>query len=155
MNWIQQLYAQPSRIASISVSGLLIAMSIVGLVALAINERVKHVTHHALEYDTEVEDLGDDLRVAVLDMRHYHRNILFAGPSRRGIADFEGAYLQLQEQIDRLGKVGAVYPRVIQKDRLRQVAAAYYSAFRPVLGLYHSDAGMFAKASDEGLARLA
>jgi signal transduction histidine kinase len=155
MNWIQQLQAQPARIASISVGGLLIAMALVGLVALAINERVKHVTHHALEYDIEVEDHGDDLRVAVLDMRHYHRNILFAGPSRRGIADFEGAYLRLQEQIDRLGKVGAVYPRVIQNGRLHQVAAAYYSAFRPVIDLYHSDPGLFAMASDDGLVQLA
>jgi two-component system sensor histidine kinase VicK len=155
MIWIQHLHVQPSRIASISVGGLLIAIAIVGLVGLAINERVKHVTEYALEYDIEVEDRGDDFRVAVLDMRHYQRNILFTGPSRRGIANFEGAYLRLQQQIDQLGRVGAVYPRVIQNDRLRRVAAAYYSDFRPVIDLYHSDPGAFATASDDGLVRLA
>jgi hypothetical protein len=43
------------------------------------------VTEQALNYDVELEDEGDDLRVAVLEVRHYHRNIFFGGPSRTQI----------------------------------------------------------------------
>lgn len=154
MSWLRQPRIEPWRIANVSVGGLLIAIVVAGLLGLVINERVKHVTDRALEYDIELEDRGDDVRVAVLDVRHYHRNILFSGPSRRGSADFEGAYFRLREQISRLARVESAYPEVVRMDRLHRLADEYYSDFRPAIDAYDTNPSAFTAASDEGLAML-
>ena len=70
-------------------AGLLLAIAVADLLGLGIIARVRRITEQAMVVDVALEDRGDDFRVAVLDMRHYHRNITFAGPTRRGMADFE------------------------------------------------------------------
>ena len=87
-------------IVGASIGGLLLAIAIAGIVAIVENERVKDVTERALRYDVEIEDEGDDLRVAVLNVRHHHRNIMFGGPSSAALADFDQAYSDLLEEID-------------------------------------------------------
>ena len=88
-------------------------------------------------------------------MRHYHRNIVFAGPSRIGLADFEGAYRLLLELIQRLEALGISDPEVPQARQLRAMAETYYTGIRPAIELYSSDPDAFTQASDVGLVRLA
>jgi two-component system, OmpR family, sensor histidine kinase VicK len=132
-----------------------VAIVVAGLVGLGINASVKQVTDEALKYDIELEDRGDDLRVAVLDMRHYHRNVVFAGPSRRGTADLEAAYLQLLARIEHLEELAARDPSLPSFAHFRQLAEAYYAQFRPAIELYQTQPHDFTLASDDGLIQLA
>ena len=88
---------------------LMVAIAVGGSINLAINQRVKAITEQAIAIDVELEDRSDDFRVAVLDMRHYHRNIAFSGPSRRGLQDFDAAYELVLDQLDRLGELAVSY----------------------------------------------
>ena len=80
MSWFRGIREQPWRITIVAVGGLLVAILIAGLVGFLLNRNVEQVTNEALRYDVQLEDEGDDLRAAVLDLRHYHRNIYFGGP---------------------------------------------------------------------------
>ncbi|MDN5698012.1 MAG: hypothetical protein L0G70_08580, partial [Rubrobacter sp.] len=129
---------------------MFIAMA--GIAGLALNERVSAINDSA-RYDVELEDMGDDLRVAVLDVRHFHRNIAFAGDSRNGTAEFEAAYSTLQTEIDELEELGVRDKGAPQPEELRAMADEYYEGFRPVLDL-DNESPEFITASDRGLARL-
>ncbi len=98
MSWIKGNRQQPWRIAVAAVAGLLVAITIAGLVGLLLIRSIENVTDEALRYDVDLEDEGDDLRAAVLDLRHYHRNIAFGEPSptQKEIDDFDNAYAQLE-----------------------------------------------------------
>ncbi len=146
---------QPRWLESAALGGLLVLIATVGLVGLGINSQVRRITEEALSYDIELEDRGDDFRVTVLDMRHYHRNIAFVGPTRRGMVDFESAYRQLLAQIGRLEELGIVDPTAATPAELRQWAEVYYTDFRPAIELYESDPRAFALASDAGLVKIA
>jgi two-component system sensor histidine kinase VicK len=71
--------AQSWWIVTVSLGGLLVAITVAHLVALAITRNVQQITENVLEQDVKLEDVGDDLRVAVLDVRHYYRDLLFNG----------------------------------------------------------------------------
>lgn len=152
---------QPIFITLAAVGGLLVAIIVVGLAGLFLNQRVESVTEDALRYDVELEDHGDDLRVAVLDVRHYHRNLYFEAQgdpeslSRSGVDNFEGAYDLLLQEIDELEELGVRDPDAPQPDELREMARGYYEDFRPAVDLYDSEPGTFDSAVDEGLANLA
>jgi signal transduction histidine kinase len=102
-----------------------------------------------------LEDTGGDLRVAVLDLRHHHRNFVFAGPSRGGIEDFDAAYAWLHEKIDAFEELHINDPDIQQAEPMRAEAARYYTDFRPAIEVYSSDPSAFTVASDEGLVRIA
>ena len=148
---------RPWRITMVAVGGLLVAILIAGVVGLLLNRNVEQATQ-TLTYDVNLEDEGDDLRAAVLELRHYQRNITFEGPSRNGIEDFENAYAQLNEEINELENVGVRDPKAPQPDEIRQMAKDYYADFRPAVGLYdesREDGGAaFVEASDRGLYRI-
>ena len=154
MKWLRKNREQHWRVTTAAVGGLLVASIIAGLVGLLVNQSVERVTDKALRYDIELEDEADDLRVAVLDMRHYHRNIAFTGPSRNGIADFEAAYERLQEEIDELDKLGIQESEGLQPEDIRRMAEEYYAGFRPAIDSYEEDPEAFVQASDRGLVEL-
>jgi two-component system, OmpR family, sensor histidine kinase VicK len=158
VNWIRDIKEQPWRTTIAAVGGLLVAIIVAGMVGFLLNERVENAADDA-RYDVGLEDEGDDLRAAVLDMRHYHRNIAFTGISRGGIKDFEGAYRKLHEEIDELEDVGVRDPDAPQPDEIRAMANEYYEDFRPAMGLYEEDqpggGAAFEDASDRGLYRIA
>ena len=143
------------RLAVLSMAGLLLAIAVADLLGLGIIARVRRITEQAMVVDVALEDRGDDFRVAVLDMRHYHRNITFAGPTRRGMADFETAYALLQLQIDRLEELPIDDPALPAPANLRALAQEYYNEFHPAIPLYDTDPRAFTRASDAGLLRLA
>lgn len=134
---------------------LLLAIVGLGVVAIVQNERVMAVTSHALSYDVEVEDEGDDVRVAVLDLRHFHRNIAFQGPSPDALADLDKGYGDLLEEIGELGQLGVADPSVPTAESLQAIAERYYERFRPAIALYFSDRAAFDEASAEGLRAIA
>jgi two-component system, OmpR family, sensor histidine kinase VicK len=145
---------QPWRVTIAAVGGLLVAILIVGLVGLLVNRNVERVTNEALRYDVQLEDEGDDLRAAVLDLRHYHRNVTFGGPTRTQIDNFEDAYSQLEEEIRELEDIGVRDPDAPQPDEIRAMAKEYYDGFRPAMALYGEDRAAFVEASDRGLVRI-
>lgn len=154
MKWFGEVRERPWRITMGAVGGLLVAILIAGVVGLALNRSVDRVTEQALNYDVELEDEGDDLRVAVLEVRHYHRNIFFGGPSRSQIANFEDAYAQLEEELGELDDLGVRNPTAPQPEELRVTAEEYYADFRPAIDLYEDDRAAFTEASDRGLFRI-
>jgi two-component system sensor histidine kinase VicK len=109
---------------------LLIAIGIVGAVGVVENDEVKDTAERAIAFDVAIEDAGDDLQVAVLDLRHYHRNIAFGGPSATAVADFDAAYATLLAEIDELEQIGVGEIDIPQPDHLRGLASRYYDGFR-------------------------
>jgi two-component system, OmpR family, sensor histidine kinase VicK len=157
MNWFRGIREQPWRITIVAVSGLLVTILIAGIVGLLLNRNVERVTNEALRYDVQLEDEGDDLRAAVLDLRHYHRNIYFGGPSRIQIDNFENAYAQLEEEIGELEAIGVRDPDAPQPEEIRRMAEEYYAGFRPAIKLYGTGpepSEKFEEASDHGLVRI-
>ena len=154
MSWFRGIREQPWRITIVAVGGLLVAILIAGVAGFLLNRNVERVTDEALRYDVQLEDEGDDLRAAVLDLRHYQRNITFNGPSRNGIEDFEQAYAQLEEEIRELEDIGVRDPDAPQPEEVRRMAEEYYADFRPAIELYEEDRAAFEDASDRGLVRI-
>jgi signal transduction histidine kinase len=138
-----------------AVGGLLLALALVGIAGLALNQQVARVTGDALLNDVELEDEGDDLRAAVLEVRHQHRNVVFSERiSSELIADFERSQRQLNEEIDELEGVRVRDPEVSSPDEIRAWAQRYYDDFRPSVELHGSDRTAFDEASALGLRRL-
>jgi two-component system sensor histidine kinase VicK len=154
MSWFEGIREQPWRITIAAVGGLLVAILIAGVAGFMLNRNVERVTDVALRYDVQLEDEGDDLRAAVLDLRHYHRNIYFGGPSRTQIDNFENTYAQLEEEIRELEEIGVRDPDAPQPDEIRRIAVEYYADFRPAIELYEEDRAAFEDASDRGLVRI-
>ena len=138
-----------------SIMLLLLAISVVAIIGVVANERVKDAAERGISYDVEIEDEGDDLHVAVLNLRHYHRNIVFGGPSAEAIQNFDAAYLLLLEELDELEELGLEGLDVPQPAQIRQLADEYHRGFRPSIVLFWSDPESFVSASNTGLARLA
>jgi two-component system sensor histidine kinase VicK len=153
VGWIGWIREQPWRITIAAVGGLLVAIVVAGLVGLLVNLSVENVTDEA-RYDLDLEDEGDDLRAAVLDLRHYHRNITFGGPAENQIDNFDDAYDQLEEEIRELQRTGVRDREAPQPNQIRAMAEEYYSDFRPAIALYEEDRAAFKRASDRGLERL-
>jgi signal transduction histidine kinase len=154
MSWFRGDRERPWRITIVAVGGLLVMILIAGIVGFLLNRNVERVTNEALRYDVQLEDEGDDLRAAVLDLRHYHRNIHFGGPTRTQVDNFENAYAQLEEEIRELEDIGVRDPDAPQPDEIRRMAEAYYAGFRPAIELYEEDRAAFEEASDHGLVRI-
>ena len=147
-------HGQPWRIIVFAVGGLLAAIVLAGSVGLALMGNVGAVTDRALHNDLILEDEADDLRIAVLDLRHFQRNIFFSGPSRNGMAEWEGAYRQLLERIEVLRSVRILSLTAATPDELQATAQAYFAEMRPAMELYVVDRGRFDAAHEAGLARL-
>jgi two-component system, OmpR family, sensor histidine kinase VicK len=157
MSWFGGIREQPWRITIVAVGGLLVAILIAGIVGFLLNRNVEQVTNEALRYDVQLEDEGDDLRTAVLDLRHYHRNIYFGGPSRTQVANFENAYARLEDEMSELEDIGVRDPDAPQPDEIRRMAEEYYADFRPAIRLYGpgpEPSAAFEEASDQGLVRI-
>ena len=137
-----------------TVGGLLVL--VIGALALAINEntRVKHLTEQALNFDVEVEDEGDDVRIAVLELRHIHRNIALGGASSTSTSDFDAAFADLTEELGELEAVQLEQHGLMQPQAIRQLAGEYYDLFRPIIPVAQTDRSAFDPVSTQGLALL-
>ena len=117
------------RIVAASIGALLLAIVVAGVLAINENNRVKDITERALSFDIEVEDEASDVQVAVLDLRHIHRNIVFSGTSESTIDDFDDAYMKLEEELGELESLGLSAMGVTQPSRIRELARALLRGF--------------------------
>jgi signal transduction histidine kinase len=143
------------RVVVAAIGGLLGVIAIAGLAALLLTQSIAQVADQALRNDIELEDEADDFRAAVLDLRHFHRNLVFTGPTRIGLADFDAAVERLHEELDELALVTIDEPGVASVEELRAMTDVYLAAWRPAVDLFPTDRPAFDAASDDGLARLA
>lgn len=151
MTWIRGLRPNSWWLENMSIGGLLVAIAVAGFVALGINYRVSDVLVRALQFDLEIEGRTDSLRVAVLNLRNYHRNLIFEGPTPRRVKELESAYQQLLVRIDEMGQLEIEDQNLPHASELRDVAERYYAIFRPTIDSYETDREAFDLASDDGL----
>ena len=112
--------------------GLLVAIAVIGVVGVVINGNIHQTVERAINFDVELEDRGDDLRVAILEVRHYHRDLLLNNPDATRVGLWQDQYLVLLEEIDRVDEVLARQPagaQLPEVGELRQMAEAYYAEF--------------------------
>jgi hypothetical protein len=125
------------RLAALAMGGLLVALVAVGVAGIVVNRGVTGIVEQAIRYDVELEDNADDLRVAILDVRHYHRDLLFNDPAPQRVDAWDLRYQQMLAEIDELE---LLYQSGLRTDDLpatavlRDLALAYYADFRPEIG---------------------
>jgi two-component system sensor histidine kinase VicK len=158
LGWIRRVRAEPWRVTMVAVGGLLVAIIIAGLIGFWQTRSIERVSAEALGY-VELEDEGDDIRAAILDVRHYHRNVYFNSLNtgritRDGIDDYEAARARLYEEIDELAGVKPYDPDAPQPEDFRRWADEYYAGFRPLLQPTVEDKEAFDTASDRGLEQI-
>jgi signal transduction histidine kinase len=120
------------RTAVLAVGGLLIAIAVIGVAGIVINRNIHQTVEDAIAFDVELEDSGDDLQVAILEVRHYHRDLLLNNPDATRVELWQGQYIVLMEEIDVAEAVIDRHPardRLPDIDELRTVAGDYHAAF--------------------------
>lgn len=142
------------RIVALSIGALLLAIAIAGVVTIIENNRVHQITARSLSFDIEVEDEASDVLVAILNLRHIHRNIVFVGTSASTTADFDEAYEALLEELSELDRLNLHEMGLTQPARIRSGLDRYYADFRPALDRASIDPLAFQAASELGLSRL-
>jgi signal transduction histidine kinase len=159
LGWVKGVRAEPWRVTMMAVGGLLVAIIIAGLIGFWQTRSIERVSAEALGY-VELEDEGDDIRAAILDVRHYHRNLYFTSLNtgrltRQGIDEYGAARTRLYEEIDELEDVGAYDPDTLQPEDFRRWADEYYATFGPLTRQETvADEQAFDRASDRGLAQI-
>jgi signal transduction histidine kinase len=146
--------AGPWGLVTAAIVIFLLVIGSVGVVGVYENALVKDASKRAIQYDVAIAGAGDNLRVAVLDLRHNHRNIVFSGPTEQNIAEFDAAYSTLLAEIDRLEALGVSRLDITQPAVIRQRAQDYHDNFRPRIVLFTSDPVAFNAASNTGLAQI-
>lgn len=142
------------RVVAASIGALLLAIVIAGLVAIVENNRVNNIMERALSFDIEVEDEASDVQVAVLNLRHMHRNLAYGGTSPAAIADFDDAFRDLQEEMMELDALQLDQMGIAQPQEIQDLAERYHADMRPAIDRAETDPRQFQTASDIGLSRL-
>jgi signal transduction histidine kinase len=147
--------AQSWRLPSLALAGLLAALAVIGIAGILINRGVTEIVEQAIRFDVELEDNADDLRVAILDVRHYHRDLLFNDPAPQRVEEWEQRYREMVaqiEELDALYRSGLGTADLPSTAELRDVAEAYYAEFRPEVDAYDPDDPVrFQQAADANL----
>ena len=160
LGWIRDVREQPWRVTMMAVGGLLVAIIIAGLIGFWQTRNIERVADEAFSY-VELEDEGDDIRAAVLDVRHFHRNLYFSAMDSgrltpESMADYEAARERMHDEIDELEEVGAYDANSPQPEDFRRWTNEYYAGFRPFIQQTEvPDREAFDAASDRGLAQIA
>jgi signal transduction histidine kinase len=147
----------PWRTTLGAVIGMIVAIIIVGIVGLWLNSNITRAADEALTYDVELEDHGDDMRVAVLEVRHHQRNLYFGeSPTRAGTANFENAFLLLEEEVNEYDELEVREDNLTKPEEFREMSETYYDEYRPAIGEFErtGDRSAWDEANDIGLARL-
>ena len=140
------------RAAVFAVAGLLVAMAGIGLAGVVINRNIHQTVEDAIAFDVELEDRGDDLRVAILEVRHYHRDLLLNNPDATRIELWRGRYDEMLDEIAAVEEIldrappGADLPDI---GALRSAAEAYYADFAGALQGEVDDRGEFEDVAED------
>ncbi|MEX1156931.1 MAG: ATP-binding protein [Chloroflexota bacterium] len=141
---------RPWRTAVLGLGGLLIAIAVTGVVGIVINRNIHDTVERAIAFDVELEDRGDDLRVAILDVRHYHRDLLLNNPSVPRVEAWQERYAIMLTEIEALDGLVAGSPadsNLPAVGELRGMAEDYYAGFAAVVDA-ESDAEFIAVAEN-------
>jgi signal transduction histidine kinase len=144
----------PGRLIATSILALLLVLAIAGVVGVIENSRLKDSASRAIQSDVAISAVGDDIRVAALDLRFLHRSIVDSGPSDTLIQLFDETYLDLLAEFDTLESLNVGDLAIPQPQELRDLAATYQSSFRPSIALFVSDPIAFNNAAAQGLEQL-
>lgn len=115
-----------------AVLGLMLAIVAIGIVGVLINGNIHGTVERAIDFDVELEDRGDDLRVSILEVRHYHRDMLLNNPDPTRVNLWRFRFDEMIAQIEALQDLLAAQPpdrQVPQTDELRSIATDYYDSF--------------------------
>jgi signal transduction histidine kinase len=134
---------------------LLVGVIVACLVALALTLSTGTLAERMLSIDVAFEDEAEDVHVAVLDLRHEHRNLALIGPTRAGIQDHAAALAALREELDELQAVGVEDEQLAGVVELRPQVDAYARDIGTALALHATGRNAYDEAFDVGLARLA
>ena len=124
------------RFAVLAVAGLLVAIALIGVAGILINRNIHQTVEDAIAFDVELEDRGDDLRVAVLDVRHYHRDLLLNNPDATRVELWRGRYDVMMSEIAAVEALVAERPddaALPDVTALRRAAEAYHDDFATAL----------------------
>ena len=141
------------RFAILAIGGLLVAIATIGVAGIVINRNIHQTVEDAIAFDVELEDRGDDLRVSILEVRHYHRDLLLNNPDATRIELWRARHGEMMAEIDRVEEVLARAPpgaRLPDVGALRSAAEAYYTEFATALRTEVDDRGEFQELA-EGL----
>ena len=129
------------RVAVLAVGGLLVAIAIIGVVGVLINRNIHQAVENAITFDVALEDRGDDLRIAVLEVRHYHRDLLLNNPDPTRVELWQGRYDQVISELSALEELLADRPAAVLPEvaDLRDAAETYYDEFATALQTEVSD----------------
>ena len=120
------------RTAVLAIGGLLIAIAVIGVVGILINRNIHQTVDDAIAYDVELADSSGDLRVAILEVRHYHRDLLLNNPDPTRVELWQQRYRALEAEIATVESAIARHPeRDLLPDiaDLRSAATAYFEDF--------------------------
>lgn len=151
---------QPWRVGVWALLGMLAAIVLVGLVGVFVNRDIKSAADDALRYDVELEDHGDDLRVAVLEVRQQQRTLYFGDEvTRTGLSNLESAYDLLTEEIDEYSSLEIREEQegeMVSPEEFRALAETYYREYRTAIDEFENggDRAAWDSANDLALARL-
>ncbi len=146
---------RPALILALTLGGLLVTIALTGVAGLAINQNVHDITERALEIDVNLEDEADDMRAAILDLRHFHRDLFFDGPQPNAMVNLNSAYMELNEQLDDYAEIDLEpIPGIATAAEMRTMAETYWVDFQAAVNLYDSDRAGFDAASEIGLRRI-
>ena len=120
------------RTAVLAIGGLLIAIAVIGVVGILINRNIHQTVEDAIAFDVELEDRGDDLRVAILEVRHYHRDLLLNNPDPTRVDLWQDRYRVLTDEIVAVERLIDQHPArddLPDVAELREMASAYSADF--------------------------
>src|SRR5918992_3845126 len=149
---------RPWRGTVMAVAGLLVAVAAIGVVGVVINRNIHQVVERAITVDVELEDSADDLRAALLAVRHYHRDLLLDNPTPPTVDAWEDRYEILLERIDALQMVVAERAPDLNTAAvrdLRQAAEAYHADFREALEELPEDRQAYTQLAEDLLVPIA
>lgn len=140
------------RVAVSAVAGLLVAIAVIGVAGVVINRNIHQTVEDAIAFDVELEDRGDDLRVAILEVRHYHRDLLLNNPDATRIELWRGRYEEMIAEIEAVEELLGVAPAdadLPDVGALRLAAEAYYDDFATALQTEVNDLGSFQEVAED------
>jgi signal transduction histidine kinase len=108
-----------------------------------------------LQVDVAFEDEAEDVHVAVLDLRHEHRNLALIGPTRAGIEEHSAAVDALREELDELAAVEIDDEQLARVQGLEPEIDVYTRELSAAFDRYTTDRIAYDDAFDVGLARIA
>ena len=127
------------------------AIAIAGIVGLAVGRTVRQTTEVALRNDLTLKDDADDLRIAILEIRHDHRNLASNGFSTKSFTELRQSHADLLEEIRQVDAIPIADRSVPRADELRLLYEEYTALVGPALAAGGRSSAEFQTVDEAGL----